>query len=80
MRTAITLDERLLGQPKRQAAESGTPVSRLTERAVRLSIRTPVSTAGEEPFELITLGAGGRFSRHDIDKASALPEAEDMER
>ncbi len=80
MRTTITLDERLLGQLKRQAAESGAPVSRLIERAVRLSIRTPVSAAGEEPFELITFGAGGGFSRHNIDKASALLEAEDMER
>lgn len=80
MRTTITLDERLLGQLKRQAAESGTSVSRLIERAVRLSIRTPVSTAGEEPFELITFGAGGRFFRHDIDKASVLLEAEDLER
>ena len=80
MRTTITLDERLLGQLKRRAAESGTSVSRLIERAVRLSIRTPVSTAGEEPFELITFGAGGRFSRHNIDKASALLELEDLER
>ena len=80
MRTTITLDERLLGQLKRQAAESGTSVSRLIERAVRLSIRTPVSTGGEEPFELVTFGAGGRFSRHNIDKASALLEAEDLER
>lgn len=80
MRTTITLDERLLAQLKRRAAESGTSVSRLVERAVRLSIRTPVSTAGEEPFELITFGAGGRFSRRNIDKASALLETEDLER
>ena len=80
MRTTITLDERLLAQLKQQAAESGTSVSRLIERAVRLSIRAPASTAGEEPFELITFGAGGRFSRHNIDKASALLEADDLER
>ena len=80
MRTTITLDERLLAQLKQRAAESGTSVSRLIEQAARLFVRTPVSTAEEEPFELLTFGAGGRFSRHNIDKASALLEAEDVER
>ena len=80
MRTTITIDERLLSQLKQQAAESRTSVSRLIEEAVRLSTRTPVSTAREEPFELITFGAGGHFSRQNIDKASALLEAEDLER
>ena len=80
MRTTITIDERLFSQLKQRAAESGTSVSRLIENAVRLSARTPVSTAREEPFELITFGAGGRFSRHNIDKASALFEVEDLER
>lgn len=81
MRTTITIDERLLSQLKQRAAESGTSVSRLIEEAVQLSTRTPVSTAREEdPFELITYGAGGRFSGHNIDKASALLEAEDLER
>ena len=33
-----------------------------------------------EAFELVTSGAGGRFSRHDIDKTSALLEVDDVER
>lgn len=80
MRTTITLDDQLLTQLKRRAAESGTSVSRLIEQAVRLFVRTPTHTVEEEPFELITFGAGGEFSRHNIDKASALLEAEDRER
>lgn len=80
MRTTITLDEQLLAQLKRRAAESGTSVSRLIEQAIRLFVRTPASPADEEPFELITFGAGGQFSGHNIDKASALLEAEDRER
>ena len=81
MRTTITIDERLLSRLKQRATESGTSVSRLIEEAVQLSTRTPVSTAQEEePFELITFGAGGRFSRHNMDKASVLLEAEDLER
>lgn len=33
-----------------------------------------------DAFELVTFGAGGRFSRHDIDKTSALLEVDDVER
>jgi hypothetical protein len=80
MRTTITLDDRLLDQLKRRAAESGTSVSKLVEQAVRLFVRTPRASSAPESFELITFGAGGRFSRQNIDKAAALVEAEDLER
>lgn len=80
MRTTITLDDRLLAQLKRRAAESGTSVSKLVEHAVRLFVRTPRSSASQDPFELVTFGAGGRFSRQNVDKTAALLEAEDVER
>ena len=80
MRTTITLDDRLLAQLKRRASESGTSVSKLIEQAVRLFVRTPRSSASPESFELITFGAGGRFSRQNTDKTSALLEADDLER
>ena len=80
MRTTITLDERLLSQLKRRAAESGTSVSKLVEQAVRLFIRTPRAPATPQAFELVTFGAGGHFSRHNIDKTSALYKADDRER
>lgn len=80
MRTTITLDDRLFTQLKRRAAESGTSVSREVEEAVRLRMRTPAPESDTEPFELITFGAGGRFSRHNVDKASALLEIDDVER
>ena len=80
MRTTITLDERLMAQLKRRAAEQGTSVSRLIERAVRLFVRTPQTPTESSAFELITFGAGGRFSRLNIDKTSALIEADDLER
>lgn len=53
MRTAITLAERPIAQLTRRAAEQGTSVSKLGERAVR---------------------------RHNIDKTSALLEADDRDR
>ena len=80
MRTTITLDARLLAQLKRRATESGTSVSRLIEQAVRLLLRTPRLPASHDSFELVTFGAGGRFSRHNIDKIAALIETDDVER
>jgi hypothetical protein len=80
MRTTVTLDDGLLDQLKRRAAESGTSVSKLVEQAVRLFIRAPRPSATSESFELVTFGAGGRFSRQNIDKTAALLEAEDLER
>jgi hypothetical protein len=80
MRTTITLDERLMAQLKRRAAEQGTSVSKLVEHAVRLFVRTPRAPATSPTFELVTFGAGGRFTRHNIDKTSALLEADDVDR
>lgn len=80
MRTTITLDDRLLEKLKRRASESGTSMSRLIEQAVRLLLQSPGEPRRKTRFELVTFGAGGRFSTHNIDKASALIEAEDLER
>ncbi len=80
MRTTITLNERLMAQLKRRAAEQGTSVSRLIEQAVRLFVRPPRTPAESSAFELIRFGAGGRFSRLNIDKTSALIGADDLER
>ncbi len=80
MRTTISLDERLIAQLKRRAAQQGTSVSKLVEQAVRLFVRTPRAPAESPTFELVTFGAGGRFSRYNIDKTSALVEADDIER
>lgn len=80
MRTTISLDERLVSQLKHRAAQQGTSVSKLVEQAVRLFVRTPRECAGSPTFELVTFGAGGRFSRHNIDKTSVLVEADDIER
>ena len=80
MRTTITLDDRLLAQLKRRAAESGASVSKLVEQAVRLAIRPQRSQAPAQPFELVTFGAGGSFSERNLDKTSALIESDDRER
>ena len=74
------MDDRLLTQLKKRASSSGTSVSRLIEQAIRLMMRTPPAAKRGKRFDLITFGAGGRFSRHNIDKTSALLEADDLDR
>jgi hypothetical protein len=80
MRTTITLDDNLLARLKKRASESGTSVSRLIEQAIRLLMQAPPRVKRKDGFELITFGAGGHFSKRNIDKTAALLEADDLER
>ena len=80
MRTTITLDDRLLSRLKKRASESGIPVSRLIEQAVRLLLRTPAAARRRDRFDLVTFGASAGFSNQNIDKTSALLEADDVDR
>jgi Ribbon-helix-helix protein, copG family len=79
MRTTVTLDDRLLERLKKRAAESGTSVSRVIERAVRLLLHSPAPQQPER-FNLVTFGEGGRFTLLNIDKTAALMEADDIDR
>jgi len=79
MRTTITLDDRLLERLKKRAAESGTSVSGLIERAVRLLLQASVSRRRDR-FDLVTFGEGGQFTTLNIDKTASLLEADDVER
>jgi hypothetical protein len=80
MRTTITLDAHLLARLKKRASESGTTVSGLIERAIRLMFQAPAPAKHTERFELVTFGEGGHFSNHNLDKVSSLLEADDVER
>ena len=79
MRTTITLDHRLLDRLKKRAAESGTSVSGLIERAVRLLLQASASQR-QDRFDLVRFGEGGQFTTLNIDKTAALLEADDVER
>ena len=80
MRTTITLDDHLLARLKKRASESGTSVSGLIGRAVRLLLQMPAPGRHKDGFELVTFGAGGRFTRRNIDKTAALLEDDDVDR
>jgi len=79
MRTTVTLDDRLLERLRKRAAESGTSISRVIERAVRLLLQAPAPQQPEH-FDLVTFGEGGRFTLLNIDKTAALMEADDIDR
>jgi hypothetical protein len=79
MRTTITLDNRLLECLKKRAAESGTSVSKMVERAVRLLLQSPTPRQPEH-FDLVTFGEGGQFTPLNIDKTASLLEADDIDR
>jgi hypothetical protein len=78
MRTTITLDDRLFERLRKSAAASGTSMSGLIERAVRLFLQAPLPQRPDH-FELITFGERGQFTPLNMDKISALVEADDIE-
>ena len=80
MRTTITLDDQLLAKLKRRAAESGTSVSGLIAQGVRLLMKAPSAAKHADAFKLVTFGAGGHFSKRNIDKTSSLLEDDDVTR
>lgn len=81
MRTTISIDDSVLDDLKRRAADRGTTVSRLIEDSVRFALAGPPDRpAGGEDYELVTYGRGGRFTRLDVDRTSALLELDDLAR
>lgn len=80
MRTTISIDDHVLENLKRRAAEGRTTVSRLIEDSVRLALAPPSQTpSASASFELVTYGREGRFTHLDLDKTSALLERDDLE-
>jgi hypothetical protein len=80
VRTTITVDDRLHAELKRRAAECHTTMSKLVEHALQLFVQSSGRSAAPESFTLVTFGAGGRFTRRNIDKVGTLLEADDLER
>ncbi len=76
MRTTVTLDDHLLTRLKKRASESGSSVSALIERAVRLLLQTPPPTERGQGRDQIACGhAAGRSA----DKVPNLLEEADAD-
>jgi hypothetical protein len=73
MRTTIRLDEKLLREAKRLAAESGTTLTALIEESLRERIaRKKAGTRARPPVRLHTAGKGGVRPGVDLDDTASL--------
>lgn len=76
MRTTIRLNEELLREAKRRAAESGCTLTSLIEDALREKLyRARVSKTPSQKIRLKTAGQGGVQAGIDLDDSSALLDA-----
>jgi hypothetical protein len=78
MRTTLVLDDTLLRQAKRRAAERNLTVSEVVNEALRDSFSRPVPAA--PPFSMTTFGKASRRVRHEPSDFAAALEDEDRSR
>jgi hypothetical protein len=79
VRTTISIDDALLDEAKRLAAQRRTTLGKVIEDALRAALRDMPSAAAP-PFELVTFMGDGTHPGIDLDRTSALQAAEDVER
>ncbi|MBI2918346.1 MAG: type II toxin-antitoxin system VapB family antitoxin [Chloroflexi bacterium] len=72
MRTTIRLDEELLGEARRVAAETGRTLMAVVEDALREAMAKRRAARYRKAVELPTFGGGGVFPGVDLDDTSAL--------
>jgi hypothetical protein len=81
MRTTVRLDDALLDQARREAAERGITLTALIEHGLRLALRRPQS---REPAQRVVLpvsrAAGGVLPGIDLDDTAAVLDRMDLDR
>jgi hypothetical protein len=78
MRTTIRLDEQLLKEAKRQAAEAGMTLQAIIEESLRARLaRGQGQTRPRRRVRLETAGEGGVLAGIDLDDSSSLLDAMD---
>jgi len=75
MRTTLILDDELLHEAKKRAADAGLSLSELVNRALRDTLGAPEPEA--PPFEMITYGQAGPTVRHEPGELAEELELED---
>ena len=78
MRTTLVLDDRLLRQAKRRAAERNLTVSEVVNEALRDSFGRPALAA--PPYSMTTYGRADRRVRHEPSDFALELEDEDRSR
>ena len=72
MRTTVRLDEHLLAQAKKHAAESGRTLTSVLEDALRESLSRRKPHAKATPVRLKTVRGGGLRPGVDLDDSASL--------
>ena len=72
MRTTVRLDEHLLAEAKKHAAESGKTLTSLLEEALRESLSRRKPQVKSKPVRLKTVNGGGVRAGVDLDDSAAL--------
>jgi hypothetical protein len=72
MRTTVRLDEHLLAEAKKRAAESGTTLTSVLEQALRESLARRSPKAKGKPVRLKTFRGSGARAGVDLDDSAAL--------
>ena len=72
MRTTVRLDENLLREAKRVAAESGRTFTQLMEDSLRETLARRNARQSREPVELLTFNGGGVLPGVDLNDSAGL--------
>lgn len=72
MRTTIRLDDHLLTQAKKHAAETGKTLTAIVEQALRESLARRSPKAEIKPVRLKTVKGGGVRAGVDLDDSASL--------
>ena len=72
MRTTIRLDERLLVEAKKRAAEKGMTLTALIEDSLRETLARRSPPIPRKRFRMVTFGEGGLQPGVDLDDTSSL--------
>ena len=72
MRTTIRLDDRLLAEAKKRAAETGKTLTSVLEDALRASLAPRRQHAASKPVRLKTVKGGGVQPGVDLDDGASL--------
>jgi hypothetical protein len=72
MRTTIRLDDQLLREAKKRAAERGTTLTAVIEDSLRQALARRVPSRRRRKFRLPTFNGGGTLPGVDLDNSAAL--------
>lgn len=72
MRTTIRIDDQLLREAKKRAAERGTTLTSVIEDSLRETLGRRERPRPRRKFRLPTFGVGGVFPGVDLDDSAAL--------